>query len=70
MQVDKRELQRQIWQAMRGLSPRQRSVIIQRYYLGMSEQEMADQSDTAPGTIKWLLNHARQRLRMLLGGKL
>lgn len=69
-QVEKRELQRIIWQAIRGLSPRQRVVIVQRYFLGMSEQEMADQNATAPGTIKWLLNQARQRLRTLLGGKL
>lgn len=68
-QVEKRELQQQIWQSLQSLSPRQRAVIVQRYYLGMSEQEMAKQSGSAPGTIKWILNNARERLRKLLGGK-
>ncbi len=65
-QVESREIQDQIWEAMQKLSPRQRAVIVQRYYLEMSEKEMAEQSDTAVGTIKWLLNAARERLRGLL----
>jgi DNA-directed RNA polymerase specialized sigma24 family protein len=51
---------------MQKLSPRQRAVIVQRYYLEMSEKEMAAESGTAVGTIKWLLNAARERLRTLL----
>jgi DNA-directed RNA polymerase specialized sigma24 family protein len=35
----------------------------------MSEQEMADALDAAPGTVKWLLNVAHTRLRNLLGSK-
>jgi RNA polymerase sigma-70 factor (ECF subfamily) len=65
-QVESIEVQNQIWDAMRKLSPRQRAVIVQRYYLEMSEAEMADLSGTAAGTIKWLLNAARERLRELL----
>lgn len=65
-QVESIEVQDQIWAALQELSPRQRAVIVQRYFLGMSEAEMADQSDTARGTIKWLLNAARERLRELL----
>jgi len=60
------ELQNQIWGAMQRLSPRQRAVIVQRYFLDMSEKEMAEQTGTAIGTIKWLLNAARERLRSLL----
>jgi DNA-directed RNA polymerase specialized sigma24 family protein len=41
-------------------------VIVQRYFLDMSEKEMAAELDAAPGTIKWLLNAARERLRALL----
>jgi DNA-directed RNA polymerase specialized sigma24 family protein len=41
-------------------------VIVQRYFLEMSEKEMADESGTAVGTIKWLLNAARERLKILL----
>jgi RNA polymerase sigma-70 factor (ECF subfamily) len=65
-QVESVELQDQIWDALQKLSPRQRAVIVQKYFLGMSEAEMAVQSDTAKGTIKWLLNAARERLRELL----
>ncbi len=65
-QVEYNQLSSGILQALSKLSPRQRAVIVQRYYLEMSEQEMAQVSDTAPGTIKWLLNAARTRLRGLL----
>jgi RNA polymerase sigma factor (sigma-70 family) len=60
------EVQNQIWDAMQSLSPRQRAVIVQRYFLGMSEKEMAATSSAAPGTIKWLLHAARERLRHIL----
>lgn len=65
-QVESIEVQNQIWDAMQKLSPRQRAVIVQRYFLEMSEKEMATESGAAVGTIKWLLNAARERLRMLL----
>jgi DNA-directed RNA polymerase specialized sigma24 family protein len=32
----------------------------------MSEKEMARTMDIAPGTVKWLLNAARSRLRTIL----
>lgn len=66
MQVESREVQEEIWDAMQKLSPRQRAVIVQRYFLEMSESEMAKESGTAPGTVKWMLNAARERLRGLL----
>ena len=68
-QAEFAEVQSQIWDAMQKLSPRQRAVIVQRYYLEMSEAEMAKGSGTAAGTIKWLLNAARARLRSLLAGR-
>ena len=55
-----------IWQALERLSPLQRAAIVQRYYLGLSEREMAAVADCPPGTIKWRLHSARQRLRILL----
>lgn len=66
VQVEAAEAEREIGQALEELSPRQRAVIVQRYFLEMSEAEMASHSGTAPGTIKWLLNAARQRLREIL----
>lgn len=65
-QVESAEFQRQLWEAMQKLSPRQRAVIVQRYYLEMSEIEMAAEAGVSRGTVKWLLNAARERLRTLL----
>lgn len=66
-QVEFNLLKQDIHNALRQLSPRQRAVVVQRYYLGMSEKEMTDSLEIAPGTVKWLLNAARERLRSLLG---
>jgi RNA polymerase sigma-70 factor (ECF subfamily) len=66
-QVEFNALKWQIMEALMGLAPRQRAVIIQRYYLEMSEQEMSAVLDAPPGTVKWLLSAARDRLRSLLG---
>lgn len=68
-QVESTQLQHEILEALAKLSPRQRAVIVQRYYLEMSEQEMSLALEAAPGTIKWLLNAARERLRHLLRQK-
>ena len=65
-QVESAELQHRVWEAMNTLSPRQRAVIIERYFLEMSEKDMAAKLSTAPGTVKWLLHAARKRLRILL----
>jgi RNA polymerase sigma-70 factor (ECF subfamily) len=65
-QVESIEVQNQIWDAMQKLSPRQRAVVVQRYFLEMSEKEMAEEAGSAVGTVKWMLNAARQRLRGLL----
>ena len=65
-QVEFSELKGEILAALDKLSSRQRAAVVQRYYLGMSEKEMADTLEAAPGTVKWLLNAARIRLRELL----
>lgn len=68
-QVESAQLREAVLKALGRLSPRQRLAIIQRYYLEMSEQEMAESFEAPPGTIKWLLNAARLRLRGLLGSE-
>jgi RNA polymerase sigma-70 factor, ECF subfamily len=65
-QVEFVQLKGEILAALDKLSARQRAAVIQRYYLGMSEKEMADTLEAAPGTVKWLLNAARTHLRELL----
>jgi RNA polymerase sigma-70 factor (ECF subfamily) len=68
-QVEFNTLKWQIMEVLAELPPRQRAVIVQRYYLEMSEKEMSEALDSPPGTIKWLLNAARARLRSLLGSE-
>jgi RNA polymerase sigma-70 factor (ECF subfamily) len=68
-EVDYLQLKQKIIAALAKLEPRQRAAVIQRYYLDMSEKEMAAALDTAPGTVKWVLNTARARLRDLLGSE-
>lgn len=60
------ELQAVIWDALYQLSAEQRAAVVMRYYLDMTEREMADELETAPGTIKWRLHSARKQLRGLL----
>jgi RNA polymerase sigma-70 factor (ECF subfamily) len=68
-QAERNQLKKEISDAVVRLSPRQRVVIVQKYYLGLSEKEMADELQAAAGTVKWLLHAARRRLRQLLGSQ-
>lgn len=68
-QVEFNTLKWQIMDVLSALAPRQRAVIVQRYYLEMSEKEMSAALDSPPGTVKWLLHTARARLRSLLGSE-
>jgi RNA polymerase sigma-70 factor, ECF subfamily len=68
-EVEYSRLKGEIVAALAALPPRQRLVVVQRYYLGMNEKEMAETLSAPPGTIKWLLNAARQRLRTLLSAE-
>ena len=60
------ETREAVWAALGRLPPAQRAAIVQRYYLGLSEAEMADELACPPGTVKWRLHAARKRLRALL----
>lgn len=68
-EVEMNALKEQMRRAIDRLSPRQRAAVVMRYYLEMSEKEIAENLSIAPGTVKWMLNAARQRLRRLLGGE-
>ncbi len=65
-QIEFNQRKDEILTALSQLPPRQRAAIVQRYYLEMSEQEMSEALAAPPGTVKWLLNAARTRLRNLL----
>jgi RNA polymerase sigma-70 factor, ECF subfamily len=64
--VEYAHLKQEIYAAMAKLQPRERKVIVERYYLEMSEKEMAVEHSVAPGTVKWLLNKARLHLRTFI----
>ena len=64
--VEYSQAKRHILEALDQLPPRQRAAMVQRYYLEMSEKEMALALDAAPGTVNWLLNSARSTLRAVL----
>ncbi|MDY6875307.1 MAG: RNA polymerase sigma factor [Chloroflexota bacterium] len=59
------DLRQKVWDALGKLPPAQRAAIVLRYYLGLSEAEMAEQLACPPGTVKWRLHAARKRLRPL-----
>jgi RNA polymerase sigma-70 factor (ECF subfamily) len=61
--AEKENLKVDVELALAKLPPKQRAVIVQRYYLGMGEKEMSESLCLAPGTIKWLLFKAREHLR-------
>lgn len=65
-QVETEETRRVVWQALQKLPPNQRGAVILRYYLDLSESELAAQMKSPMGTVKWWLHAARSRLRRLL----
>lgn len=60
------ELRRQLLHAIDALADKDRLVITYRYFLEMSEAEMAEILGVARGTIKSRLNRAQRRLKARL----
>ncbi|MCI0393872.1 MAG: sigma-70 family RNA polymerase sigma factor [Chloroflexi bacterium] len=54
---------RQLWQAVQRLNPAGQEVVYLRYFLDMSEADMAEALAVAPGTVKSRLHRALARLR-------
>jgi RNA polymerase sigma-70 factor (sigma-E family) len=56
-----------VWQAIGTLPPRQRAVIVLRYYEDLSEREIAKTLGIQPGTVKSQASAALTTLRRLIG---
>ncbi len=52
-----------VWSAVGDLPPRQRAVIVLRYYEGMSEADIAETLGIRPGTVKSQASAAMAQLR-------
>jgi RNA polymerase sigma-70 factor (sigma-E family) len=55
------------WQAVQALPPRQRAIVVLRYYEDLTEQEIADVLGCRPGTVKSQASAALASLRARLG---
>lgn len=64
--LEQAETSAAIQAALEQLAPEQRGAVVLRYYLDLSEAEIAGAQDCPTGTVKWRLHHARARLRSLL----
>ena len=64
--AEQAEVGRRVWAALERLPPAQRAVVVQRYYLGMTEAEMARGEGAPHGTIGWRLHAARRALSRML----
>ncbi len=60
------ETRQSIWLALEKLTPRQRAAIVMRYYLELSEKEIAQEMERPKSTVKWTLYSARQKLQQVL----
>ncbi len=57
----------QVVEALRSLPPRQRAVIVLRYFEDWSEEQIADQLDVSRGTVKSQASKGLRTLRTLVG---
>jgi RNA polymerase sigma-70 factor (sigma-E family) len=58
-----------LWPHVKSLPPRQRAVIVLRYYEDLTEQEIADALDCSRGNVKSTAHRALRALRAALGSE-
>jgi RNA polymerase sigma factor (sigma-70 family) len=64
-----REDHREVLAALAGLPPRRREAIVLRYWLDLSEREIAAAMGVSPGTVKSTVNRGLAALAAVLGEK-
>jgi RNA polymerase sigma-70 factor (ECF subfamily) len=65
-QLDRRELQEMVRQALSTLNERQRIAVLLHKFEEMSYQDIADAMELTPAAVKSLLSRARENLRQIL----
>jgi RNA polymerase sigma-70 factor (ECF subfamily) len=65
-QVEQQETYQKVWESLGQLPAEQRAVIVLRYYLELSLEEIGEEVAAPSGTIKWRLYKARTRLKKIL----
>jgi RNA polymerase sigma-70 factor (sigma-E family) len=65
-----RDEHRQALAAVRTLPPRQREVLVLRYWSGLSEREIAETLGISPGSVKSAASRAMATLQTILSAKL
>ena len=58
-----------MWQQVERLAPRQRAVVVLRYYEGLSEAQIAEALGCSAGTVKSQASDALRWLRAGLGAE-
>lgn len=60
------ETRQEVWQMICKLTLKQRTVLVMRYYLKMTDKEISQELKQPLSTIKWSIHAGRERLRTLL----
>ena len=64
--IEAAETREELLEALGRLSPGQRTAVVLRYYLDLSDRQVAEYLAIPPGTVRRRLHDARQRLRRAL----
>lgn len=64
--LEEKQIREHLLEAVASLPPDLRAVIVMRYFLEMSEADMAEKTERPVSTIKWWLRDARKRLNSLI----